>query len=232
MKKAAMKSAQGGFWVNKKHYVGKLHIKSMDEQGEFSGYGAVFGNIDSYGDIIVRGAFQNCLKMMKPQDCKMLWQHNTEEPIGVYKELYEDENGLYVKGSLLIDEVDKARECYALLKAGAIDGLSIGYTVNPGGAKMGPDGNRYLNDLKLWEISVVTFPANQEANIDSVKSEIKTIKDFERFLRDSGFSKSEALQIASHGFKSRNRCDTDSDDLSRLLKSLYELNQSLKGSAP
>jgi HK97 family phage prohead protease len=215
----------------KKKIVRPLNIKALDDSsGTFEGYGAVFGNIDSYGDVITRGAFQNYLSMNKPSNVKLLWQHNTEEPIGVYDDIQEDENGLYVKGRLLIDDVDRAKECYALLKAGAISGLSIGYTVNQNGSKMGIDGNRYLSDLKLWEISVVTFPANPEANIESVKN--MTIKDFERFLRDAGFSKSEALQIASHGFKSRNRCDTENDDLTSLLKQLNELNSIIKGVAP
>jgi hypothetical protein len=81
------------------------------------------------------------------------------------------------------------------------------------------------------EISVVTFPANSQANVESVKS-IQTIKEFERFLRDAGFSKSEAVRIASHGFKSRTRCDTDNDDLSSVLKTLNELNSLIKGVSP
>lgn len=217
--------------MEKKRIVRPLEIKALDDSsGMFEGYGAVFGNIDSYGDIIVRGAFQNYLSMNKSSNVKLLWQHNSDEPIGVYDDIQEDENGLYVKGRLLINDIEKAKECYALLKAGAISGLSIGYTVNQNGSKFGSDGNRYLSDLKLWEISVVTFPANPEANIESVKN--MSIKDFERFLRDAGFSRAEALQIASHGFKSRKRCDTEHDDLTRLLKNINELNQSLKGRAP
>lgn len=215
--------------MEKKRIVRPLEIKSLDDSsGTFEGYGAVFGNIDSYGDIIVRGAFQNYLSMNKPLNVKLLWQHNSDEPIGVYDEIQEDENGLFVKGRLLIDEVEKSRECYALLKAGAISGLSIGYTVNANGSKYGSDGNRYLSDLKLWEISVVTFPANPEANIESVKN--MSIKDFERFLRDAGFSKKEAVEIASHGFKFRHQREADSElNNSELLKALNTLNHSIKG---
>lgn len=214
--------------MGKKTIVRPLEIKALDDSsGIFEGYGAVFGNIDSYGDIIVRGAFQNFLSMNKPQNVKLLWQHDSSKPLGVYQDIQEDEKGLYVKAQLLINDVEKAAECYALIKAGAISGLSIGYTVNDNGSKFGSDGNRYLSDLKLWEISVVTFPANPEANIDAVKN--MSIKDFERFLRDAGFSRAEALQIASHGFKSRKRCDTENGDLASLLKNIHELNQSLKG---
>lgn len=213
--------------MEKKRIVRPLEIKALDDSsGVFEGYGAVFGNIDSYGDIITRGAFQNYLAGNKSSDVKLLWQHNSDEPIGVYDDIYEDENGLYVKGRLLINDVEKAKECYALLKAGAISGLSIGYTVNQNGSKIGSDGNRYLSDLKLWEISVVTFPANPEANVDSVKN--MTIKDFERFLRDAGFSKREALEIASHGFKFRNQREAD-DENSELLNALQTLTQSIKG---
>jgi HK97 family phage prohead protease len=142
---------KGIFPMNKKQIIRPLQIKSLDDaSGSFEGYGAIFGNIDSYGDIIVRGAFQNCLKSMKPNECKLLWQHDTTMPIGVYESIEEDENGLHVKGRLLINDIEKARECYALLKAGAINGLSIGYSVNQNGATFN-DGNMYLKDLKLWK---------------------------------------------------------------------------------
>lgn len=213
--------------MNKKHFVGALELKSMDDNGQFSGYGAVFGNRDQDGDVIVRGAFTNQLANSKPSDIKMLWQHDTRCPIGVYDEIYEDDNGLFVKGRLLVGQVEKATECYALLKAGAIQGLSVGFTINQDGAKYAQDGNRYLSDLRLWEISIVTFPANMQANVDNVKS-ITNIKEFERFLRDAGFSRSEATKIASRGYKSV-QCDAGQDDLVELRKKLNELNQIIKG---
>lgn len=211
---------------NRKRIVCPLKIKSVDDEGLITGYGAVFGNVDSYGDIILKGAFKNSLAMMNPQDCKVLWQHNAMKPIGVCQQLQEDDHGLFMKAQLLINDVDKARECHALLKAGAINGLSIGYTVNASGQRMGADGNNYLTDLKLWEISVVTFPANPEAQVESVKQ--MSIRDFERFLRDSGFSKSEAVEITSHGFKNfRKRREAD-DENSELFTQLEKLNQSIK----
>jgi phage head maturation protease len=147
--------------------------------------------------------------------------------MGVYDEIYEDGNGLFIKGRLLVNDVEKARECYALLKAGAITGLSIGYSINQNGSRIGSDGNNYLSDLKLWEISVVTFPANAEAQVESVKN--MSIKDFEKFLRESGFSKSEAVEIASHGFKFRTQREAveEIDDSAELLKALENLNQSI-----
>lgn len=182
-----------------------LEIKSLDEKGTFEGYGSVFGNKDSYGDIVEKGAFKDFLNKNKPATVKLLWQHNTQEPIGVYEEIKEDDKGLYVRGRLLIEDVARAREAYALMKAGAINGLSIGFTINSNGSEYGKNGIRHLNSLSLWEISVVTFPANARAQVANIKEnnmdDIKTIRDFENFLRDAGgFSKSQAVAIANHGY--------------------------------
>lgn len=182
-----------------------LEIKSLDEKGSFEGYGSIFGNKDSYNDIVVKGAFSGYLAKNKPQSVKLLWQHNTTEPIGVYDEIYEDDKGLYVRGRLLIEDIARAREAYALMKAGAIDGLSIGFTIDANGSEFAKGGIRKLTSLSLWEISVVTFPANPKAQVANVKEnimeDITNIRDFENFLRDAGgFSKSQAVAIASHGF--------------------------------
>ncbi len=212
-----------------KHYVAPLVIKSLDDtEGTFEGYGAVYGNKDSYGDIIVKGAFDNYLSGHAAKDVKLLWQHDSKMPIGVYNEVRSDDNGLFVKGRLLINEVEKAKEAYALLKAGAISGLSIGYSVNQGGGEM-KDGAFYLKDLSLWEISIVTFPANDKANVNQVK-QIETIRDFENFLRDvGGFSGSQAKRIAAQGFKAiGGQRDADEQKAEALLVSLKKLHQSLR----
>ena len=106
-----------------------LEIKAVQEDGFFR-YGAVFGNIDWYNDVILPGAFTASIAKWRAKN-KMppvLWNHNDSEPIGVYTNIYEDEKGLYVEGKLLIDDVPRAKSTHALLKAGAIDGLSIGYS--------------------------------------------------------------------------------------------------------
>jgi len=161
----------------------------------------------------------------------MLWQHDSRMPIGVYDSIKEDENGLLVKGRLLINDVEKAREAYALLKAGAISGLSIGYSINQSGSEMGKDGNHYLKDLSLWEISIVTFPANNQANVNGVKTvEIDTIRKFEDFLRDvGGFSSSQAKRIAVQGFKAidEGQRDVDSQTAEAILASVKKLHQSI-----
>lgn len=145
-----------------------LDIKSIDGAGRFTGYASVFGVIDSQRDVILRGAFSETLSG-RVGEIKLLWQHSTAEPIGVFDLIAEDEKGLYVEGRLLLD-VQRAREAYALLKAGAVQGLSIGYS--PLRYSIDDDtGVRLLSSLQLWEISLVTFPANAQAGIRTVKGE-------------------------------------------------------------
>lgn len=148
----------------------KFEIKQIDEDGTIEGYGAIFGNRDSYSDIIEKGSFINTL-VEKPTDkIKMLWQHRASEPIGFWTEIKEDEKGLYCKGKLLL-KLTQAKEVYEMLKAGLIDGLSIGYNTVKSKIEEGEDECiiRRITEVDLWEISVVTFPANSSANITSVK---------------------------------------------------------------
>lgn len=143
-----------------------LALKSVDAQGVFAGYASVFHNVDAQRDVIVPGAFRHTIDGRAAQ-IKLLWQHDMREPIGVVEALHEDANGLYVKGQLLLD-VARAREAYALLRAGVVSGLSIGYS--PRQWKMDEQqGVRRLLALDLWEISLVTFPANDAARITVVK---------------------------------------------------------------
>lgn len=147
-----------------------LHLKSLDSHGRFAGYASVFGVIDQQRDIMLPGAFAGTLKG-RAGDVKLLWQHQQEEPIGVFDRLFEDARGLYVECRLLLG-VQKANEAYLLLKAGAVSGLSIGYspvryTLDAG------SGVRRLSEVELWEVSLVTFPANGRANVTVVKSALK-----------------------------------------------------------
>ena len=174
---------------------GRFEIKSLTEDGTFSGYGSVFGNEDLGGDIVAAGAFTETIKAhaLNKTMPALLWQHNPDDVIGKYTKMAEDERGLYVEGQLCLDTV-KGKEAYALLKMGAMSGLSIGYWPT----KWEWDDKNYTRTLKevdLWETSIVTFPMNDKARIGDVKSldDIKTVRDVEHFLRDSkGFSKSEA----------------------------------------
>ncbi|PLW76811.1 HK97 family phage prohead protease [Cohaesibacter celericrescens] len=173
-----------------------LEIKDINEAGEFSGYGSIFGNKDRGGDVVEKGAFANSLQVRGASGVRCLWQHDPEKPVGVFTKIEEDTKGLYVEGRLLIDHVVKAREIYALLQAKAIGGLSIGFRT----VRARRDEKslvRRLFELDLWEISFVTFPMNEAAMVNSVKS----IRDLEKRLRDEGgFSRSEAEAISRSGF--------------------------------
>lgn len=170
-----------------------------DAQGVFEGYASVFDIVDQGADVVARGAFTKSLGMRKP---KMLWQHSMADPIGVWDEVREDGQGLYVKGRLL-DEVQKGREALALLKAGAIDGMSIGYVTKQAQTEAG-GRVRKLVEVDLYEVSIVTNPMLPAAKITSVKSEdgFFDIRLLERSLRDvCGLSQSEAKALLADGFK-------------------------------
>jgi len=188
-------------------------IKAVDDSGIIEGYGSVFGNLDSYSDIVAPGAFAKSLEEAKASGRMpaMLWQHNQEEPIGVWTEMREDDRGLFVKGKLA--DTQRGKEARELIKLGALTGLSIGYTTRSYQVDREND-SRVLTDVQLWEVSPVTFPANSEARITGVKaSDISSPKDFERFLRDAGFSRKEAKQITAHGFGDSDLRDADPDDI-------------------
>jgi HK97 family phage prohead protease len=143
-----------------------LELKSLDAQGRFAGYASVFDVVDNQRDIILGGAFARTLRE-RTHEIKLLWQHQQEEPIGVFDRMFEDARGLYVEGTLLLD-VQRAMEAYTLLKAGAISGLSIGYS--PVRYRIDAQtGIRLLAEVELWEVSLVTFPANAAANVTVVK---------------------------------------------------------------
>lgn len=175
-----------------------LEVKAQGDQGKFTGYGSVFGNIDSYRDVVQRGAFANTIRQGKR--IPILWQHDMREPIGVFESMKEDDNGLFVEGQLNM-ETTRGREAFALLKQGAIKGLSIGYI--PEDSDFDPERNiRTLTDIKLMEISLVTFPANVEAEVVGFKNCNMSAGDFERLLREAGgFSRSAAKTITAKGFK-------------------------------
>jgi uncharacterized protein len=142
---------------------GDLALRVQDGD-RVEGYASLFGKRDQGGDIVMKGAYAASLKRLAAggRAVKMLWQHDPAQPIGIWDEVREDDRGLWVKGRLLRD-VDKGREAAALLAAGAIDGLSIGYrTVR---AERDGKGQRLLQELELWEVSLVTFPMLPEARV-------------------------------------------------------------------
>ncbi len=144
-----------------------LHIKSIDAEGRFAGYASVFDIIDNQKDVMMKGAFTHTINRHAPS-VKLLWQHQQDEPIGVFERMFEDAYGLYVEGRLLLS-VQRAREAHELLKAGAVTGLSIGYS--PVRYRIDAEtGVRHLAEVDLFEVSLVTFPANRAAGVTVVKS--------------------------------------------------------------
>jgi len=175
------------------------------DDGTFDGYGSVFGVVDSYQEVVAPGAFGDSLAELAAKDRKVpvLWQHRSDQPIGVYTELTEDDRGLFVKGQLLINDVAQAKEAHALMKAGAVTGLSIGYWIRESTYDE-KTGIRTLTKLDLVEVSLVTMPANDEARVEAVKfklshGELPNIREFEKLLREAGFSKTQATVVAGHG---------------------------------
>lgn len=167
-----------------------------DEKMEFEGYGSIFGNLDSYRDIIEKGAFNRTIKNNKSR-MKVLWQHDWWEPIGKPKEMYEDDKGLFLKAK--ISDTDVGRKAYTLMKDKVINELSIGYRV----VKYEYDKDkdiRYLKEIKLFEVSPVTWAANDRAKINNVKSfdyvldEIKNGNLLENVSKDKILNAIKSLQ--------------------------------------
>ncbi|MDT8071201.1 MAG: HK97 family phage prohead protease [Terriglobia bacterium] len=143
----------------------RFEIKSIAEDGTFTGMAAVYGNTDLQGDVIEPGAFTRTLKDHNGE-IKLLWQHDPSKPLGKGK-ITDTSAGLQIEGRLALG-ITAARDAYESLKAGIVDGLSIGYDVIRQNAK---DGKRFLKELRLFEVSLVTFPANPLATVTAVKSE-------------------------------------------------------------
>ena len=212
----------------------ELEVKEIGDDGVFEGYGSVFGNQDSYTEVVAKGAFKKSLREIagKRRKVPVLWQHAQGNPIGVYDELREDDTGLFVRGRLLKDEVGQAREAYALMKAGAVTGLSIGYWTR----KSNYDevtNIRTLLELDLVEVSLVTFPANDDARVEAVKfklahGEMPSLPEFERLLREAGFSKTQAAVIANRGLKHLLRSESEGS-ATEATKGLTALSEVLAG---
>jgi HK97 family phage prohead protease len=188
-----------------------LELKAAKEAGSFEGYGSVFDVVDSYGDAIEKGAFKDTLRSwrLKSKTPPMLLQHGgwgmgatDMVPIGKWDAMEEDDHGLYVKGHLLAMDTERSKQVYAAMKEGALDGLSIGFVTKE--VRMGEKPSepaRTLTAVDLWEVSIVTFPANGEARVGAMKADADmTEREFESFLRDAGFTRRDAQCIISRGF--------------------------------
>lgn len=199
--------------------------KSMDDDGMFEGYASVFGVQDHDGDVIVRGAFTKTLQRYKDDNRmpKMLWQHRTDMICGKWLVMSEDDRGLYVKGNCIL-EVDEGRKAYHLMKAGVLDGMSIGFNIVDGGRD---ERGRVISEVDLWEVSLVTFGANPEALITRVKAR-ESIRDYEAFLRDAGFSRNEAKALAADGYKALRQRDAGDEVDAEVVARLKDLTNLFK----
>ncbi|WP_050602125.1 HK97 family phage prohead protease [Ruegeria sp. 6PALISEP08] len=137
---------------------------SVSDDAVIEGYASLFGQVDQGSDVVQRGAYRGSLEGLAKagQRVKMLWQHDPSQPIGVWDEVREDDKGLWVKGRLL-ESTQKGREAAELIRAGAMDGLSIGYRTKR--AVKNDRGQRVLTELELWEVSLVTFPMLPSARV-------------------------------------------------------------------
>lgn len=163
-----------------------LTLKSLDESGLFSGYASVYNIEDNHNDVIKNGAFCDSLRKHNyGRNIKLLWQHDTSEPIGLFTKMVEDDIGLYVEGKLLLN-VARAREAQTLIQAGAVDGLSIGFTIKDYEINE-ITGVREIYLADLWEVSLVTFPANDKARITSFDNNHKDTQPSSKSKRLSDF---------------------------------------------
>lgn len=214
----------------------RCEVKFASDERSFSGYASVFESVDSYGDTILKGAFNETLENRK-RPVKFLFGHNPGRPMGVWKELYEDDSGLVAKGEFTEGNSD-AENIRASLKHGAIDGLSIGFRIPKGGSEEKEGGGRIISKAELVEVSIVSMPAEDNARVDlsTVKSEIETIETLrqaEAFLRDVGMFQPEMAKqflsqlkpVIQREAESDQQIKAIHDGLSRVANSADELRR-------
>lgn len=178
------------------HSVGPLSITELKEDGTFAGYASVFGVIDSHKEAVEPGAFKKSLARWTQKDNApaMLWMHDPTMPIGVWYGMSEDKKGLVVYGKLALG-TQKGHEAYELLKLKALTGLSIGYRVLS--SKIDRRRKvRVLTDVDLFEVSLVTFPSNDKARVESVKAPDKKKKKRKKAVKKTSVTAASAQSKA------------------------------------
>jgi HK97 family phage prohead protease len=215
----------------------KFAEADVKANGEFAGYGAVFGNVDSHGDVITPGAFKTSLAewSAKGRLPPMLIQHGgmglTEMagvPVGIWESMSEDNMGLQVKGRIINLDTERSKTIYGAMKEGAMGGLSIGYRAKksaPGDIKLG--SRRILQEIGLYEVSIVAEPSNEKAGFSYVKSahDIKTIRDFEEALVNGtlpAMPLKDAKALIAEGFKAlrwtERDAGSDGDEMAEIIR--------------
>lgn len=214
---------------------GPIEVKFLNNAGLFEGYASVFHVTDSVGDKVLPGAFARSLSQFKDDRRlpPLLWQHDTNQPIGAWREIFEDAHGLFVRGELFVSDIARAREAFRLLKEDVVTGLSIGYRVRKSHRDQ-KTGTRMISDIDLLEISMVTFPANAMARVSRVKTlfaqgQIPPARDVEAFLREAGLSRKQAKGMLAHGYQAlfddmpRDACMTDAEAIQALIDKIRAL---------
>jgi HK97 family phage prohead protease len=194
-----------------------FEIKSLDDAGLIEGVISAFDGMDSYGDTVQKGAYAKSLASIQSSGRKLplLYQHDPHRPIGVWNELRETPSALVGKAELALDVRD-GQEAYSLAKRGALTGISIGFSIPPGGYRREKD-RRVLTEIDLWEASLVTFPADQAARVQRVKA-IQGARDIEALLcEEGGMSSRKAKAAAAAAWKAINASDTESDAEAELI---------------
>jgi HK97 family phage prohead protease len=216
----------------------KFADTSAVDAGVIEGWGSVFGNTDSHGDVVQPGAFAESLAKHHAAGTSpaMLWHHRGAEPIGKWIGMGEDARGLRVRGQLNLDSA-RGREAHAHIKAGDVTGLSIGYSVPPGGQTRQSNGSRLLSKLHVHEVSVTPIPSNEATRIVSVKS-LESRGELEDLLQAAGLPRGAARKLAAGGWPALSTAaapalpDPALKALSTTLdRALLELKSMLKGNS-
>ncbi|MBP8140407.1 MAG: HK97 family phage prohead protease [Acidovorax sp.] len=187
------------------HLIAPIEIKEAKADGSFTGYAAVFNNVDLGSDVIMPGAFRS-VKTTRDGQVRIAMNHDLRQLAGKAS-FAQDAHGLRVEGQLTLG-VSYVRDAYELMKTGVLDGLSVGFDIPEGGSEWQERDGHYVRIIKeaiLWEFSLVPFGMNPEALVDTVKA--ATIRDFEAQLRGLGYSQREAKAFAAGGFKSLDHRD-------------------------
>lgn len=210
-----------------------FEVKTTNEEGDyftFEGYASTFGNLDYGNDVIVKGAFLKSLK--ETPEVPVLWQHRMSEPVGKSVQLREDEGGLYIKAILPKDDTLVNGRIMPQMKVGSIKEMSIGFFSKE--ADVREDGIRYIKEIELYEVSLVTKAMNPKALVSNFKS-LESLKDVEQTLKDFGLSNTEAKTFISKVKEFSLACDAQEKaknqrdaEAKKLLESIQELTNFIK----
>lgn len=189
-------------------------------EGRIKGYGAYFDNVDRGYDVIEKGAFSEIKRSIK-----MLYQHDSSKLLGTWDVVREDSKGLFVEGNINMN-TSLGRDVYELAKSGALTDMSVGFKSQD--YEYDTQSVRRIKKAELFEVSLVTFPMNEKANILSVKSsDIENERDFEHFLKQAGYSNKQAKTITTHGFKVFMQKKSETTECDNILSALQDLKKSV-----